>query len=103
MKIQQYKTMCSTISKNALLGFVFAYDDTELLAGFVSATDFNTYVEITLFNPVERDCISKPVWDCKEQVEFEPIFSRLMDDADETVQAAWNKVIHAVASRGEAH
>jgi hypothetical protein len=93
MKVQQYKLLFNVTDEIQLPGFVFSSDDTALLVGFVSNTDHETYIEITLFEQTEKDNLPISVYDCRESVDFKPIFDQLMDVADETVQSAWCKLM----------
>lgn len=93
MLAQQYKL---PMTKEALveahvLGFVFTGNESNSVIGFVSATDNETFIEFTLFNPreLEDKVIDAGAYDIKSEVDYKPLFSDLMDSADRDTWLAW--------------
>lgn len=93
-KIQQYKILVDGDVPSGEIGqFIFLNGNTEIAAGFVSNTDGLTFIQVTLFDPVDAELLPSTIFEALVKVDAMAVFDSLADDMSEYVLKAWSEAI----------
>lgn len=92
MQVQQYKLLCNDVS-GALPGqSVYLSNVSNMVIGFISATDSETYIEITLFDPVSSDNLPLTIYNTVSSVDYTSALSEILETAPAEIVDMWREL-----------
>jgi len=95
MKVQQY-TMRSNgkdFTPAKIGQFVFQDASSDIAIGFISDTDAETFIEVTLFDPIEQEALPIDMERPYAVVDWSEVFHGIADLMEEEVRAGWEQAI----------
>lgn len=98
MNVQQYRIYADDLDESRHGQFVFADDESNEIVGFISDTDSDTYIDITLFGPIDSRELPEDIENVMSRVDWQEVFADTIPLMPDEVYAAWkegaNKHIH---------
>lgn len=95
MKIQQYTIRANgrDFSMARVGQFVFQNDSSDIAIGFISETDSDSYIGVTLFDPIDKKELPPDMEDMVQDVDWSEVFHGIADTMEESVRAGWEQAI----------
>lgn len=92
MLIQQYKIDCDATA--VMLGaFVYHSNDEDVAIGFISATDNQSFIEVTLFDKMDEKDFPENIWDTRSEVVLDDVMDDVFPEMNERTQELWREAI----------
>ena len=93
MDIQQYKVSCEEAEHAVIGAFVFFNEDSNTVCGFVSDTDQDTWLEITLFDPTPASELPPDIFSTNAEVDWTQVFEDISDAIPDKVKQMWTDAL----------